>query len=186
MRRGIGLLLLGATLIATPAKLQASEAWAFRVYQPFNLPDGIAVSPVTYTGYYGPGQEVEMTCWPNRVWHPTPDWRGVTRKAIQENLAFTTRLKVTVDWARSWPTRGDTISAALDVTRLASMSDTIEWADTTLLSATVECMKSNAGQYAPEVQFLALRIRGPRRYSKYGGIYDVRNYKCGPKERQFQ
>ena len=46
-------------------------------------------------------------------------------------------------------------------------------------------MKANAGQYAPGVRYLALRIKGPTKYVRYEGVFEVGGYKCGPRERQF-
>ena len=185
MKSCMWILLIGALAMTAPANLLAAEAWAYRVYQPFNLPNGIAVSPVTYTGYYTPGAEVVMTCWANRVWHPDPDWRGSVHKALQENVAFTAGLRVRKDSLRGRPVtgQGDTVWVTLDASRLAPLGKPIERADTILLAATVECMKANAGQWA-EIHFLALRISGPRKYARFGGIFDVRDYRCGPKKRQ--
>jgi hypothetical protein len=172
-------------LIALPSQLFGSEPGTYKVYQPFDLPDGIFVSPVTYTGYYGPGNEVEMTCWENRIYHRDPDWRGNSKKTVQENAAFTSRLKVSTEGARSWPNDVDTISVTLDVSQLTAVRPAGGWRNTVVLAATVECMKANAGQHAPRVHFLAIRIVGPRKYRKYGGVFEVSGYKCGPRTRQF-
>ncbi len=164
-----------------------SEPWAFQVYQPFLLQDGIGVSAVTYTGYYEQGKEVEMTCWPNRVWHEKEG------RSFQENSAFMTGLTASVDGLRSWPNRSDTIVVVLDVRRAHSVSETklpgflppkSSWPDDSLIRATVECMKANAAQYSG-VHFLALRIRGPSEFNQYGGIFNVKDRRCGPKGRQF-
>jgi hypothetical protein len=176
-----------ALAVAAPVGLLAAEPWAYQVYQPFNLPDGIAVSPVTYTGYYWPGREVEMTCWANRIWHPDRDWRGTENKSRQENVAFEAGIRVEVDSGfMNLPhaAGGDTVRAVLDVSRLASRRSGIEWADTALIEATVECMKANAGQHG-KIGFILLRIRGPREYARFGGVFAVDGYRCGPKKRQF-
>lgn len=185
MKRWTWRLLLGAAVLVAPAKLPASEGRTAQVYQPFDVLDGRAVSAVTYTGYFWPGEEVEMTCWPNRVWHEHGDWRQVQHQALQENLAFTFGLTVTIDGTRSWPSQGDTIVATLDASRLASMPDTIDVADTTLIAMTVECMKANAAQSAPAIRFLTVTIVGPRQYAIYGGCFDVSGYQCGPRRRDF-
>src|SRR5215813_9324950 len=82
-----------AMLFLAAAGSGASEEWAYKVYQPFDLPNGIVLSPVTYTGYYEAPREVEMTCWENRVWHHDPSSKGVVGKATQDNLAFAVGLK---------------------------------------------------------------------------------------------
>src|SRR5262249_35068200 len=48
-----------AALFLAAASSGASEEWAYKAYQPFDLPNGIVVSPVTYTGYYEAAREVE-------------------------------------------------------------------------------------------------------------------------------
>src|SRR5437870_4894781 len=146
MKGWIWVALLGAAAVLAPESVLASEVRAAQVYQPIGLLNGITVSAVTYTGFYSPGEEVEMTCWPNRIWHGNRRGEKRGAEALQENLAFTMGLKISMDAARSWPWRGDTLWATLDVSRLASFADTTEWADTSVLAATMECIKANAGQ----------------------------------------
>jgi hypothetical protein len=145
------------------------------------------VSAVTYTGYYEQGREVEMTCWPNRVWDEKEG------RSFQENLAFMTGLTASVDELRSWPNRSDTIAVVLDVRRAHPVPETklpgslppkSSWPDASLIRATVECMKANAAQYS-EVHYLALIIRGPSEFDQYGGIFNVKDRRCGPKSRAF-
>src|SRR5439155_1572992 len=153
-----------------PATASGSEIWPRMAYQPFSVPNGICLSPVTYIGYYAREEAVEMTCWPDRIWHPED---GKTR---QENAAFAAGFKVFIDWT-GWSSQGDTLKAELDVGRALNVDD--------LAAATVESIKANAGQYAPGVHYLALKILGARKYAKLGGVFDVTGYNCGPKTRQF-
>jgi hypothetical protein len=163
----------------------ASEEWAFMVYQPFDLPNSITIGRVTYTGYYESGQEVEMTCWENRVWHHDPSSKGVVNRATQENLAFAAGLKVSVDAMRSWPSRSDTIYATVDASRLGSPKRVTQWADSGLVAAVVECMRANAGQYAGHVRFLAVRLEGRADFTRYSGVFGLEPYACGPVRREF-
>jgi hypothetical protein len=156
----------------------ASEAWPLMAYQPVSLPNGIALTPVSYIGYYMAGQAVEMACWENRIWHREE------KKDLQENAAFAAGINASMDW-RGWPDRGDTLRVNLDLSRVAAGRDENGWSDTTLVEATVECMRANAGQFAPSVHYLAVKIDGAARYARYAGVFDVRGYKCGPAVRQY-
>jgi len=166
----------------------ASEPWTFQAYQPFFMQDGIAVSPMTYTGYFSSEQVVEMTCWANRVWH-----RDESR-SFQENAAFMAGLKASlVDGMNSWPSRGDTIAVALDLSKAHSVADTklpgylprtASWPDESLVLATVECLKANAAQF-PEVHFLAIRILGSREFAGLGGVFGLEGFRDGPGRRAF-
>jgi hypothetical protein len=155
------------------------------VYQPFDLPNSITIGRVTYTGYYESGQEVEMTCWENRVWHHDPSSKGVVNRATQENLAFAAGLKVSVDGMRSWPSRSDTIYATVDASRLSGPKRVTQWADTAVVAAVVECMRANAGQYAGHVRFLVVRVEGPAELAHYSGVFGLEEYACGPVRREF-
>jgi hypothetical protein len=168
-------LVIAAAAFAPPRAL-GSEAWPVMAYQPFNLPNGIALSPMSYIGYYSPLGAVTMTCWANRVWHPEQG------KAYQENAAFAAGLRVSLEFGDSM-TPDSTLSAELHVPTAFHLEN--GWDDPTLIEAIVECMKATLGQFAPAVRFLAIKIKGPRRYARYGGTFDVRDYKCGPKVWQF-
>ena len=171
---------LGVLLAASAS--HASEEWAFEAYQPLDLPNSIVISPVTYTGFYQAGQEVEMTCWENRVWHHDASTKGAAGKATQENMAFAAGLKADVDMMKGWPVRSDTIYATLDARRLRHLT---QWADTALVAAVVECMLASAGQYAADVRFLEVRIEGPAELARYGGVFSLKAYICGPIRREF-
>ena len=166
----------------------ASEPWTYHAYQPFLMQDGIAISPMTYTGYFSSEQVMEMTCWANRVWHQNE------LRASQENAAFMAGLKATlVDVMNSWPSRGDTIAVALDLSKAHSVADTklpgylprtAEWPDESLVLATVECMKANAAQFL-EVHFLVIRILGSKEFAGLGGVFSLEGFRGGPSRRQF-
>ena len=166
----------------------ASEPWTYHAYQPFLMQDGIAISPMTYTGYFSSEQVVEMTCWANRVWHQDEG------RASQENAAFMAGVKASlVDVMNSWPSRGDTIAVALDLSKAHSVADTklpgylprsTEWPDESLVLATVECMKANAAQF-PEVHFLAIRILGSHKFAGLGGVFSLEGFRGGPSRRAF-
>jgi len=182
-RLAMGLAAWTALILGTGVS-SGSEPWAFRVYQPFLLQDGIAVSPITYTGYYGPGLEVGMTCWPNRIWHEHE------RAWSQENAAFMTGLTVSI---AGTSLRGDTIVATLDVSKAHTVLETkllgflpraCPWPNESLVQATIECMKANAAQW-PEAHYLSLRIRGDADLKRYEGVFNVSDRACGPKTRQF-
>jgi hypothetical protein len=165
---------LGAYLLLCPAIAHASEAWTVKVYQPFNVPNGIFASPVTYVGYYDPDQAVEMTVWPNRVWHP--EWG----RPLQENAAFSNGIKVRLQRVAR---QTDTLTVQLDAKAVASRIAN-GWDDATLVTATVECLKANAGQFM-RTHFLRLIVTGRPGVRRFGGVFDVRGYSCGPKVRQF-
>ena len=166
--------LLGACLLLGPAIVWASEAWTVKVYQPFNVPNGIFASPVTYVGYYDPDQAVEMTGWPNRVWHPEMG------RALQENAAFSNGIKVRLQRVAR---QTDTLTVQLDLRAVASKIAN-GWDDATLATATVECLKANAGQFT-RTHFLRLIVTGRPGVRNFGGVFDVRGYSSGPKVRQF-
>jgi hypothetical protein len=172
------LIVAGVVSLMGAAQALGSEAWPLTAYQPISLPNGIALTPVSYIGYYMAGQAVEIACWENRIWHPED------KKDYQENAAFAAGFKASMDW-KGWPDRGDTLRVVLDLSGVASRRDENGWSDTTLVEATVECMRANAGQFAPAVHYLAVKIDGTAKYARYAGVFDVRGYKCGPAVRQY-
>ena len=177
--------MVACALVVAASGSYASEEWAFTVYQAFDLPNGIVIGPVTYTGFYQAGQEVEMTCWENRVWHHDPSAKGVVNRATQENMAFVAGLKVSVDAMRSWPNQSDTIFAMVEANRLGTAKRVTQWAGTALVAAVVECMRANAGQYAGHVRFIAVRVEGPAELAQYSGVFGLEAYACGPVRKEF-
>ena len=177
--------LVVAALLGCAGVSRSSELWVAHAYQPFDMPDGIALSPVTYVGYgYGTSGEEFMTVLPNRIWHETPDYR---HKGIvsQENMAFSAGLRLArgMDTGLTW--KGDTTTVVVDARALARKGFEGEWPDTTLIDAVAECLKANAGQHWPAVAYLAVRFVGSERYTKFGGVFDLKAYKCGPITRYY-
>lgn len=178
MRARVVFRVVAALMIATTSS--ASEAWVYTAWQPFCLPNGIAVAPVTYVGFHSAEEALEMTCWPNRSRQPDgPE---------QNNAAFDAGFRATLLGPGSWP-GNDTVSVALAIPDTTSKA-ACEWGDSVLVAATVECLKASAGQYAGEqhrrpLRYLRLEIRGPRRFRSLAGVFDVREYRCGPRQSQF-
>jgi len=162
-----------------PLRAFASEAWPLMTYQPFNLPNGIGISPVTYVGYFWATQAVDMTCAPNRIWHQDED------KAYQENAACVAGFRATADGSK-WPKLGDTLRVELRVPPSSGFKEINGWSERDLILVTIECLKANAAQFRTHgVRFMALRIRGSREFFSLGGVSSVVGYECGPKKSQF-
>ena len=188
VRAAIACLMAVSVVALTAGRAIASEPWAYRAYQPFLMQDGIAISPMTYTGYFSSEQVVEMTCWANRVWHQTEG------RSFQENVAFMVGVRASlVDVMSSWPSHGDTIAVVLDLSRAHSVADTklpgylprtASWPDQSLVLATIECMKANAAQFS-EVHFLAVRILGSQEFAGLGGVFNLKGLRSGPSRSQF-
>ncbi len=171
MKSRMLLLMVVAIALMVPGVLLGTELWPVAAYQPFDMPDGIALSPVTYLGYYSPETSIEATGWQNRARRPE------SKSYMQENAAYTAGLRVTGGVQGS-----DTITATINAGRLASFHSANGSSDTLLLAATVECVKANAGQLGAHV--LRLSIIGVKRYRHYGGTFDLAAYRCGPQSRQ--
>ena len=152
-----------------------SELRTWEILQPFDLPNGIEVSRVTYVGYYA-GFGVEMTCWPNVI---SNEGGG---PASDHNAASIAGLHVKTE--SDWPIEGDTLRAVLDVSSMKSYRSENGWPDTVLVAATVQCIVATAAQWQA-VKFVTLKIAGERRYRSFGGVYRAERFRCGPLRRQF-
>ena len=101
-------------------------------------------------------------------------------------MAFTAGL--TVSQGVEWPGGGDTLRVVLDTRSLPKFKSTHGWCDTTLLEATIECMKANAAQLSSDgprgLRFLEIRVTAGNDYAKYGGTFELSDYRCGSMRRQ--
>ena len=178
MRRPVILGMMGVLAVSCGVEVAwCSSMRIARAYQPFVLPDGIMIGAVSYIGYYGPGQEVEMTCWQNRIWHPGTRVGG-SGVARQENKAWEAGLRVSLE-RDGFPNRGDTLVANID-TRGFSDGE----ANESVIMATIECVKASAGQYS-QVKYLRLGISGVVDYVRLGGVFGLETSRCGPTKNQF-
>ena len=178
MRQRIAAAMAIVLSVSTPTIGLPSEAGTFQASQPFDLPNGIAISQVTYIGYYLMEEVATMTCWENRIWIPSEG------KSYQENAAFAAGLSVSVT-QDPFGSRGDTLHCELDTSRMIGFRPATGARDSTVLvEATVECLKATVGQMS-WVKFLNLRVTGHAVYRKFGGVFPLADYRCGPRVRQF-
>lgn len=166
-------LLAPALLIASlAAVVRASEAWPVQVYQPFDMPDGIAVMGVSYVTWGGVIGIMTMVCWPMRI---SGGGGHVENAAASAHLSVRERN----DWD------GDTLWVDLDARKyrfegLASGQDD----SLVLIRATLECLKATAGS-DDSMRYLRVRVLGAPVYRALGGVFSLTDYRCGPRVRQF-
>ena len=170
-------------LLSVPTMLLGSQPAAVEVLQPIDIENVIRLSRVTYTGYYQDGaggaiSAVLMTCDRNIV--PTyADPQNL-------NVAADAGLKIRVEFnsGHEPPLFGDTLRVVLDATPLDTLNKSISWPDTTIMSATVQCILVNAAQF-PAIKRVDLKVEGKSLYRTYAGVFSTRRFRCGPIRRDF-
>lgn len=178
MRRSVWVAVVVMLSAGFPATGTSSDAWTYHACQPFDLENGIAISEVTYVEYYSLEGVAIMTCWPNR------SYSGAKRRVVQLNAAYAAGLVVSIR-PGGRGLESDTLRYDLDVSKLRGFRPATGDRDSTVLvAATVECIKANVGQIK-SVNYLDLRVTGQAVYEKFGGIFPLADYRCGPKVRQF-
>jgi hypothetical protein len=157
-----------------------SELSAVDVLQPIDIENVIRLSHVTYVTYNSGDMAVlavGRTCDSNAVISDrgTENW----------NASFSAGLKVHVIYSTDASSLfGDTLRVALDTRGMRAASPESDWADTTLVAATVECIMVNAAS-SKWVRTVDLRIEGDRKFRQYGGIRSTRRFRGGPVRQEF-
>jgi hypothetical protein len=142
------------------------------VYQPFDLPDGLAITAVSYVSWGGVNGITTLVCAPMRL---SGGGGHVSNAAALAHL----KVKERSDWD------ADTLWVDLDARRFhfdgrASGEDD----SLAVIQATLECLKATAGS-DDSLKYLRVRVLGAPVYRVLGGVFPLKDYRCGPRVRQF-
>ncbi len=78
----------------------------------------------------------------------------------------------------------DTLQVVLDASLLKGPRTPSGMPDTSLVEATGQCLLVNSATIS-RIKFVDLKVRGPLKYRKYGGVYATEPYRCGARKQQF-
>lgn len=161
------------------SRSQGSDEWVFESVQPIWTENDITLSRVTVATFTSDAVgvvAVVATCDSNQV---------VTEYGPkQRNVAFEVGLRVSVAFnsERQWSLFGDTLRVTLRATKPSAGFE--DFALTTIVAATVECIMANAAQ-SPEIKFVALRLEDKALNTRFGGVFKTDPFRRGPRKHVF-
>jgi hypothetical protein len=166
----------------TPA-LATSEV-VFETYQPLSFEEGIWIASVPYMRFVTASSgelELSYTCAPNAV-------LGELKTPGNCNIASVSRIRIAMSLNREKNPPGlygDTVRVSFD---LSELPDTVRlWGEPvdTVVAATYECLLANASRVRGAM-WVEVRVVGPARFARYGGVYRLADFPVLPRRRYFQ
>jgi hypothetical protein len=170
---------VGAMMMATVGF--GSELSTVDVLQPIDIENVIYLSHVTCMTFNSDDEAilaVAKTCDSNCV---LSDYGSENR-----NAAFAAGLKVQVIFNSNGHNSlfGNTMRVVLDTRDVEAGPSKSDWPDTTVISATIQCIMVNAA-ISRSVRLVDLRVEGDPRYRGYGGVRSTSRYRGGQLRREF-